>query len=82
MILKSFLESSGLNMKDIWIYSIVAFINNNFNIKQKPNYYYILQPHHITQFILNQRKNVNDDILKEATILIEPYCIELSYTEV
>lgn len=79
MSLKKFLVDNGINMDDVWVNSIVTLINKNFKIEQKPQHYNVLFPSTIPQFILNSNRKVGVDILKEAALLIEPYCIELSY---
>jgi hypothetical protein len=82
MSLRKFLVDNGINMDGIWVNSIVTLINNNFKIEQKPQYYHVLFPSTIPQFILNSNRKIDVDILKEAALLIEPFCIELSYTKV
>ena len=82
MSLKKFLEDNGVNIGEVWINSIVTLIDNNFKIEQKPKYYNVLFPSNIPQFILNSNRKIDMDILKEAVLLIEPYCIELSYMNV
>ena len=82
MSLKKFLEDSGVNRDGIWISSIVTLIDNNFKIEQKPKNYNVLFPSTIPQFILNSSRKFDVDILKEAALLIEPYCIELSYVNI
>ena len=79
MSLKKFLEDNGVNMDGVWISSIVTIIDNNFKIEQKPKYYHVLFPSTIPQFILNSNGKIDMNILKEVALLIEPYCIELSY---
>ena len=82
MSLRKFLEDNGINMEGVWINSIVTLINKNFKIEQKPQHYTILFPSTLTQFILNSKGKIDMNILKEAALLIEPYCIELSYVTV
>lgn len=82
MSLKKFLEDNGVNIDGVWISSIVTLVNNNFKIEQKPKYYNVLFPSTIPQFILNSNRKMDMDILKEAALLIEPYCIELSYVNI
>ncbi|OEC84383.1 MULTISPECIES: nuclease-related domain-containing protein [Methanobacterium] len=78
MSLRKFLEDNGMDMGGVWINSIVTLINRNFKIEQIPQHYNVLFPSTIPQFILNSKRNIDRDILKEAALLIEPYCIELS----
>lgn len=82
MSLKKFLEDNGVDMDGIWISSIVTLIDNNFKIEQKPKYYNVLFPSTIPQFILNSNRKIDMNILKDAALLIEPYCIELSYVDI
>ena len=82
MSLKKFLEDNGVNMDGVWISSIVTLIDNNFKIEQKPQYYNVLFPSTIPQFILNSNRKIDMNILKEVALLIEPYCIELSYVNI
>ena len=82
MSLKKFLEDNGVNMDGVWISSIVTLIDNNFKIEQKPKYYNVLFPSTIPQFILNSNRKIDMNILKEVALLIEPYCIELSYVNI
>ena len=80
--LKKFLEDNGVNMDGVWISSIVTLIDNNFKIEQKPKYYNVLFPSTIPQFILNSNRKNDMNILKQAALLIEPYCIELPYVNI
>jgi hypothetical protein len=80
MSLRQFLIDNGVNMDGVWVNSIVTLLNNNFKIEKKPQHYNVLFPSTIPQFILNSNKKVDVNILKEAALLVEPYCIELSYT--
>lgn len=80
--LKKFLEDNGVNMDNLWIGSIVTLVNNNFKIEQNPKYYNVLFSSTIPQFILNSNGKIDMNILKEVVLLIEPYCIELSYINV
>ncbi|WP_429223489.1 nuclease-related domain-containing protein [Methanobacterium oryzae] len=79
--LRKFLMENGVNMNDVWVNSIVTLSDNNFKIEKKPRNYNILSPSTIPQYILNSDRCVDIDVLKEAALLIEPYCIEMSYTE-
>lgn len=80
--LKKFLVDNGVNMDGIWVNSIVTLINNNFRIEQKPKHYTVLFPSTIPQFILNSNRKIDMNILKEVALLIELYCIELSYVNI
>ena len=77
--LKNFLTDNNINMDGVWIDSIVTLVKNNFKIEKKPKDYNILFPSTIPHFIQNSKKNIDINILNEAIVLIEPYCIELSY---
>jgi hypothetical protein len=79
MSLRNFLVDNNINMDGVWIDSIVTLVKNNFKIEKKPKNYNILFPSTIPRFIENSRRNIDVNILNEAIVLIEPYCIELSY---
>ena len=79
--LKRFLTDNKVNMDGVWIDSIVTLLNNNFKIVKRPRGYTVLFPSTIPEFIRNSKKKVDINILKEAALLIEPYCIELSYLD-
>lgn len=78
--LRKFLINNGINMDGVWVNSIVTLLDNNFKIEEKPRNYNVLFPSTIPQFISNSSRKVDVNILKDAALLIEPYCIELSYT--
>ena len=81
MSLRNFLTDNKVNMNGVRINSIVTLINNNFDIEKKPIDYTVLFPSTIPRFIQNSTRKIDINILKEAAILIEPYCIELSYLD-
>lgn len=77
--LRKFLSSKGVKIEDVWVHSIVTLLDNNFKIEEKPRNYNVLFPSTIPQFILNSNRNVDVDIIRDVAVLIEPYCIEMSY---
>ena len=79
MSLRNFLVDNNVHMDGLWIDSIVTLLNNNFKIEKKPGAYTILFPSNIAEFIQNSKRKIDINILKEEAILIEPYCIKLSY---
>ena len=81
MSLKKFLMDNNVNMDGIWIDSIVTLINKNFKIKQKPRHYNVLFHSTIPKFIQNSNKKIDDNILKEAILLIKPYTKKNSYSD-
>ncbi len=72
-ILIKYLNSNGLNTKNLWINPIVAFNNPNINIAENPKNYDILMPSEIPKFITRGNKTLNKNTLKYAVNLIEPY---------
>ncbi len=80
MSLRKFLMDNNLNMKGVWIDSIVTLINKNFKIAQKPRYYKVLFPSTIPKFIQNSNRKIDNNILKEAILLIEPYSKKNSHS--
>jgi len=80
MSLRKFLISNGVNMNGVWVSSIVTLLDKNFKIEKKPKNYNVLFPSTIPDFILGSNRKVDVDVLKKAAVLIEPYCIELSYS--
>ena len=73
MSLRKFFIENNINMEGIWIDSIVTLINNNFKITKKPRHYNVLFPSTITKFIQNSNKRIDNNIIKEIVLLIEPY---------
>ena len=80
MSLRKFLTSNGVNMDGVWVSSIVTLLEKNFKIEKRPKNYNVLYPDTIPDFILGSNRQVDFDVLQEAAVLIEPYCIELSYS--
>lgn len=78
MELKSFLETRGVD-SSIWFQAIVAFKNSNFKVKEKPKAYRVLVPETVPKYILKQKRNYDIEILKQAALELEPYCVELSF---
>ena len=81
MSLKKFFINNEVSMVGVSINAIVTLVDNNFKIEQKPEHYKVLFPQTIPQFIQNSNRKIDHNILKDAALLIEPYCIELSYTK-
>jgi hypothetical protein len=79
MSLRTFLIDNGINMDGVWIHSIVTLLNNNFEFQKLPEYYKVLDPSQLPFFILSVQKSIDQDIWKNAALLIEPYCIERLY---
>ena len=80
MSLRKFLINKGINMDGVWVSSIVTLLDKNFKIERKPKNYNVLFPSTIPEFILNSNRKVDINVLKGAAMLIEPYCVELSYS--
>ncbi|MCK9151377.1 nuclease-related domain-containing protein [Methanobacterium alcaliphilum] len=78
MELKSFLETKGVD-SSIWYQAIVAFKSYSFKVSGKPKAYRVLLPQTVPEYILNQKRNYDLEILKKAAIELEPYCVELSF---
>ena len=72
-ILIKYLNSNGLNTKNLWINPIVAFNNPNINITENPKNYHILMPSEIPKFITSTDKTLNRYTLKTIVNLLEPY---------
>lgn len=79
--LRKFLMDNDVNMDGIWVNSIVILLNNNFKIEKKSRHYYVLFSSTIPKFILNFNGKIDVDVIRDVALLIEPYCIEMSYTE-
>ena len=77
--LKKFLISNSVNFNDLWINSIVTLIKNNYKIKKKPKHYNIVNQLSLSEFIIKREKQVDPSLLNEIALLIEPYCIELTF---
>ncbi len=73
MILLDYLYSNGVNTENLWINSIVAFINPNLIIEERPKHYDILRPSQIPEFITSRKRNLNKETLKKTVNLLEPY---------
>ena len=78
--LRNFLKSEGFNVRNLWIEAIVTFVNENVIIKEKPRNYKILNPPEIPDFILNNKANIDQDLLIKTTELIMPYASQFSST--
>lgn len=77
--LRKFLIDNGINMDGIWIQSIVTLVNKNFKIVEKTKHYTILFPETIPGFIKNSNKKIDNDILKQTSLLIKSCPIKKSY---
>jgi len=80
--LRNFLKSGGINTRDLWIEAIVTLIRKNVIIKKEPKNYKILNPEEIVNFILNNKANIDQDLLIKTTELIMPYTSQFSSTPV
>ena len=78
--LRNFLKSEGINIKNLWIEAIVTLVNENVIIKKEPRNYKILNPPEIPDFILNNKVNIDQDLLTKTIELIMPYTSQLSST--
>ena len=79
--LKNFLDLNGINVAGLEINSIVSLIKNNYKIKIRPNRYNIVNPSSIPEFIINIKKRINPKILNSIAVLIELYCMEITYIQ-
>lgn len=79
MSLRKFLINNGIDMDGVWIQSIVTLVNKNFKIEEKTRQYTVLFPETIPRFIQNSNRKIDNNILKKTALLIESYCIEMSF---
>ena len=66
--LKSFLNNKGITVSELWVNAIVAFINHNFKIIQKPVKYTVLYPETVPKYILNQNRKQDTELLKKVAL--------------
>jgi hypothetical protein len=69
--LSNFLKTEGIELP--WINATVALINGNFTVKKWPDNYDIKLTHNLTDFILKNDKNIDDQTLEDVTNLIKHY---------
>ncbi|KAF5062766.1 Nuclease-related domain protein [anaerobic digester metagenome] len=76
--LKKFLKSKGIPVNGLWIGAIVAFINHDFRVLEKPKPYKVLVPKTVPKFILNSKRKVDRKLINRIVLLLEPYSTDIS----
>ncbi len=75
----NFLSSEGLTSIRTSTHAIVAFINPNLTIRNKPKHYDIMHPSNICNFILSRKNKIRGSSVDQAVRLLRPYSVEISY---
>ncbi|HMK54011.1 MAG TPA: nuclease-related domain-containing protein, partial [Methanobacteriaceae archaeon] len=78
--IKLFLQKRGINTSKVTFTSLVAFICSDFRVIETPRDYKVLLPQTVPEYILNGKINQNINSLKEAALELEPYCVELTFS--
>lgn len=81
MSLRKYLIDNDVNMDGVWVNPIVTLLNNNFEFQRRPKYYEVLDPSQLPISIINIQKTIDQDTLKKAALLVEPYGIKMYYRE-
>ena len=76
--LKEFLVNNGIPVSGLWIGAIVAFINNDFRVIEKPKLYKVLLPKTVPKFILNSKRKLDRKLINRIVLLLEPYSTDIS----
>lgn len=76
--LKEFLVINGIPVSGLWIGAIVAFINNDFRVIEKPKLYKVLLPKTVPKFILNSKRKLDRKLINRIVLLLEPYSTDIS----
>jgi hypothetical protein len=77
--LTNFLSSEGLNSVRTSTHALVAFINPNLTIRNKPKHYDVLHPSNICSFILSRKNKIRGSNVEQAVQLLRHYSVEISY---
>jgi hypothetical protein len=75
----NFLSSEGLNSVKNSTHALVAFINPNLTIRNKPKHYDVLHPSNICSFILSRKNKIKESNVEHAVQLLRHYSVEISY---
>jgi hypothetical protein len=74
-----FLSSEGLTSLKRSNFAVVAFINPNLTIKNKPKHYDVMHPSNLQNFILSRKSKIPEENVMGAVRALKPYCAEISY---
>ncbi len=78
-VMLKFLSSEGLNMFKRSTFPVVAFINPNLTIRNKPKHYDVMHPSNLQNFILSRKSKLSDEYVMAAARALKLYCAEISY---
>jgi thioredoxin-related protein len=79
--LKRYLAYNGVSTTKLWINSVLAYLNKDIEIINKPEYYNILHPSQLTDFIKSKDNTLDIENLKKSVFLIEQHSVEMSYVK-
>jgi hypothetical protein len=77
--LSKFLSSKGMTPLKTSKFAVVAFINPNLTIRNKPKQYDVMHPSNLQNFIMSRKSKINEDDIIRAFNILKPYSAEISY---
>jgi hypothetical protein len=62
----------------LWMRAIVAFINQDLQVVNKPEGYMVLVPEKVPKFISRGKRKLDKELLKRIFFALRPYCTDIS----
>lgn len=74
-----YLSSQGLNTFDRSTFSIMAFVNPNLTIRNKPRHYDVMHPSNLQSYIQSRKTEIPEEDVYKAVNLLTNYSAEILY---
>lgn len=74
-----YLSSQGLNTFDRSTFSIMAFVNPNLTIRNKPRHYDVMHPSNLQSYIQSRKTEIPEEDVYKAVNLLTHYSAEMLY---
>lgn len=78
--LMKYLSSQGLNSFDKATFPIMAFVNPNLTVRNKPRHYEVMHPSNLQSYIQSRRTKIPDEDIYKFIGILSPYSGEIAYT--
>ncbi len=71
--LKRFLNSHNVSVEYAWIIPVVSIASDQYTVDEEPRNYNLVPPENITEFIINQKKTMDPELMMRTLALIAPF---------
>ncbi|HMK53405.1 MAG TPA: nuclease-related domain-containing protein [Methanobacteriaceae archaeon] len=71
MELRKFLNSQDVNIEYVWINPIVSLPSDQYRADKKPHNYDLMNPDEVSDFILNRKSKIDEDMINRVVTVIK-----------